>query len=952
MHLRDPRSWGCGVATKATKKVSSKRPAKAKQEVDAQLARYRAMRDFAATAEPSGETGPAPVPDGGLPFVIQKHAATRLHYDFRLGWRGVLKSWAVAKGPSYNTADKRLAVQVEDHPMEYGGFEGTIPKGQYGGGTVLVWDQGTWEPVGDVDEGLAKGSLKFTLHGTKLDGRWTLVRMGGRAANEAKPNWLLIKEHDGNERPATAPAITDEAPNSVVTDRSLEAIAEAEDHVWNSRPAEHGAANHSRLRRKLGNAHLHGTAPARKPKAAESAQPPQEQSTGEAWLAGAPVVPFPGFMAPQLATAAAAIPRGAGWLHELKLDGYRIQAHLRTNAKGKREVQLFTRSGLDWTHRMKAVARAIEKIAVKDAILDGEVVVLDDKGTSSFSRLQAAFEKGEAATLSYFAFDLLYLEGRDLRGLPLRTRKGALEPLVAAASDPLLVFSQHLELTADAVLTHACELGVEGILSKNGEARYSSGRSDTWLKLKCTHRQEFVIAGFTLPKDAGTGLGSLLLGYYDGGKLIHCGRCGTGFTQASARDVRKQLEPLRQAKSSYSGALSHDAKKDAIWVRPELVCEVQFATWTADGSLRHASFQGLRKDKPAAEVVKEEPVLPKPDAAGDEAVADVMAEPPTDAPRVKARGKTPPAKSAAAGSSRLTHPDKVLDAPSGVTKQQLADYYAAVAPAMLPHLAGRPASIVRCPNGSEQKCFFQKHANVGLPASVGSVAVPERDDPSKTEAYISVESAEGLLGLAQLGVLELHPWGSKASALEKPNRLIFDLDPDESLPWSVVVESAQTIRAFLKELHLESFVKTTGGKGLHVVASIEPEAEWPDIRLFARGVAMAIESSDPKLYLIKMTKAARTGRIFLDWMRNERGATAIAPWSPRARAGMRVAVPLRWDELAGSPPAFAVANFSEWRERVEPRNNPWNRMKPQKLRTEVLHAVLEQSSPKAGKRKQ
>jgi bifunctional non-homologous end joining protein LigD len=930
----------------------------AEQEVDAQLARYRAMRDFAATAEPSGSSTKAAAP-GALPFVIQKHAATRLHYDFRLGWRGVLKSWAVAKGPSYNTADKRLAVQVEDHPMEYGGFEGAIPKGQYGGGTVMVWDQGTWEPVGDVDEGLAKGSLKFALHGEKLNGRWTLVRMGGHAAQEAKPNWLLIKEHDGNERTSAAVAVTEELPDSVVTRRSLEQIAEAEDHVWNSRPAEHGAAtetpakrSRSRLQEKLGKSRRG------KPSVAASdvrdrAPATEEKSTAAAWLESAPAVAFPGFIAPQLAVAAVSIPSGSNWLNELKLDGYRVQAHVRTRAKGKREVMLFTRSGLDWTHRMKRVAEALEKLECDEAILDGEVVVLDEKGTSSFSRLQAAFEQGEAATLTYFAFDLLYLNKRDLRGLPLRARKALLEPLVNGATDPLLVFSQHLEMTTDAVFAHACELGAEGILSKNGDARYTSGRSDAWLKLKCTHRQEFVIAGFTLPKDKGAGVGSLLLGYYEAGRLVHCGRCGTGFTQASARAVRRQMEPLREAKAAYSGTLSREAKKDAIWLKPELVCEVQFATWTADGSIRHASFQGMRADKAAAHVVKEEPKQPKPDDAPDESaeqaesVTEAVADSAASGKKL-ADAKAPWKKRAVAGAApektaRITHPDKVLDASTGTTKQQLADYYEAVASAMLPHLANRPVSIVRCPEGSEKKCFFQKHAKTGMPSSVAWIDVPEREDRSKTEPYIAIDSSDALLGLAQLGVLELHPWGSQADALERPDRLIFDLDPDESLPWKTVVESARSIRAFLQELKLESFVKSTGGKGLHVVVAIEPQAEWPEIKLFARGIAVAIESTDPKLYLIKMTKAARKGRIFVDWMRNERGATAIAPWSPRARAGMRVAVPLGWDELGDSPARFAVANFDEWRGRIGRRGNPWAGMKAQPLLPEVLQAVLEQS---------
>ncbi len=947
---------GTSVVNEATMPKASTKKAKKSpsDEVDAQLKRYRAMRDFAVTAEPSGGSA-APAPEGGLPFVIQKHAATRLHYDFRLGWRGVLKSWACAKGPSYNTKDRRLAVQVEDHPMEYGGFEGTIPKGQYGGGTVMLWDQGTWEPLPDhdFDEGLEKGAVKFTLHGQKLEGRWTLVRMGGHAAQEGKPNWLLIKEHDGNERPETAAPITDEAPDSVVTGRSLDAIAEAEDHVWQSRPAEHtpAPANHSRIQQRLKDAHLHGTRRAAGKTGPTPAVPTtkvaaKSTSTTESWLASAPEEAMPAFLPPQLASASTSVPQGSGWLHELKLDGYRVQAHLRTDAKGKRTATLFTRSGLDWTHRMKGVARAVEKLEVEQAVLDGEVVVLDEQGKSSFAKLQAAFEKGEAATFTYFTFDLLHLNGRNLRGLSLRTRKSALEPLIAAAEDPLLQFSQHLQLDANQVFAHACELGAEGILSKQSEARYTAGRSDSWLKLKCTHRQEFVIGGFTLPKDKGTGLGSLLVGYYEDGQLVHCGRCGTGFSQATARAVRKQLEPLRAEKPPFDANLGREGKKDAIWVRPALVCEVEFATWTADGSLRHASFQGMRLDKPAQEVRKEA-AEPAPSA---EKPAEKPAE--SEAPAKPKKKTAKPETSAAIPKSaaKLTHPDKVLDAPTGTTKQQLADYYEAVAAVMLPHLAARPISIVRCPNGSEQKCFFQKHANTGLPNTVGAIPIPDKDDPKKVEEYIALDTAEALTAMAQLGVLELHPWGSTAVELEKPDRLIFDLDPDESLAWNTVVDAAEATRDFLKELRLESFVKTTGGKGLHIVVAIEPAAEWPEIRLFCRGVAAAMESSDPKLYLIKMTKAARTGRIFIDWMRNERGATAVAPWSPRARAGMRCAVPLAWDELRDGMPKFAVADFAEWQARAKPANNPWATMKPQPLRPEVLAAVLEHTgAEKAGK---
>ncbi len=954
--------------------------------VDEQLARYRAMRDFSTTAEPAGGSpGKSPHPSA-LPFVIQKHAATRLHYDVRLGWRGVLKSWACAKGPSYVTRDRRLAVEVEDHPMEYGGFEGTIPKGQYGGGTVLLWDQGTWEPHGDVDEGLRAGSLKFSLHGEKLHGKWTLVRMGGRAAHEAKPNWLLIKEHDEFEQPADAPAITEAAPNSVVTQRSLEQIAAAEDHTWNSRPADKKPpANRSRLARK-------------------AAPPAALQSPA---IANAPHEKFPGFVKPQLATAVHRAPTGGDWLHELKLDGYRVQMHVERLPSGPK-VTLYTRNGLDWTHRMPAIADAGGALGVGAAILDGEVVVLDQTGGTSFSALQAAFDEGAPHPLTYFAFDLLHLDGHNLRGLPLRERKALLEGLLRELDRKAIRYGEHVEGAGSGpeIFAQACSLGAEGILAKQAASRYTGGRSEHWLKLKCVRRQEFVIGGFTLPRDRGPGVGSLLLGYYDRGKLVHCGRTGTGFSQATQRMLRPRLEALRTPQSAYGNKLTALARKDAVWVRPELVCEVEFATWTGDGLVRHASFQGLREDKAAAEVSKEDsapamkrqrrnstagPGEKSPESAPGGAAHEPMpgAVPvtvpetvpvtagkpnagqaehssarsvsgagkrrlarPHQAPAAPAierqgapGGRTAAGKSAPAllPGARLTHPDKVLDSQSGVTKQQLALYYEAVAGAMLPHVAGRPASIVRCPEGSTRPCFFQKHAGAGLPKALSSVPVPDKKT-GVAEAYLSIHSPAGLVSLAQLGVLEIHPWGSRNDALETPDRLIFDLDPDEALPWPKLVASAHTIRELLRELKLESFVKTTGGKGLHLVVPIAPTIAWPQIKLFCKGVAAAIESTDPALYLIKMTKAARKGRIFVDYLRNERGATAVAPYSPRARAGMRVAVPLDWSELDQGMPTYAVANFETWRGRLE--HDPWAAMAGhrQAIRPEVLAAVLETAS--------
>ena len=844
---------------------------KAGDQVDEQLARYRSMRDFAVTAEPNGKKRKASSKKAAaLPFVIQKHAATRLHYDFRLGWNGVLKSWAVAKGPSYFTGDRRLAVQVEDHPMEYGGFEGIIPKGQYGGGSVMVWDQGTWEPQAghtDVDEGLAKGSLKFTMHGTKMKGNWTLVRM--HTISGDKPNWLLIKEHDEFETTKDAKGITEEKPNSVVTGRSLDQIAKAETHVWQSNKT-----------RNPGQAWFRKDEPL----------PTKTSRKKSVKLDGLPSESLPAFIEPQLATNADKLPAKGDWVHELKLDGYRIQAR-----KQGEKVHLLTRTGLDWTHRMRPVADAVGKLPAEDALLDGEVVVLDENGLSSFAKLQASFESGELHPYTYFIFDLLHLNGHNTRPQPLLKRKNLLQQTLPASE--VLRLSEHLTGDAEAIFHQACGLHAEGIVSKRADAPYTSGRSSSWLKSKCVHEQEFVIGGFTLPSNGTYGVGSLLLGTYTDGKLIYCGRTGTGFTQKTHRMLRDRLEALQQSEAPFV-TLPLDAKHGAHWVRPELVAQVRFATWTSNHRVRHASYLGLREDKAAADVVLEE-AAPKPRSL-----------------RPKAN-----IRSVAAPALRLTHPDKILDETTRLTKLQLAEYYWAVADRMLPHIADRPLSLVRCPEGSGKPCFFQKHTNHLLPPGVGSVMVPDKKT-GKPESYLTLNTAEALAGLAQMGVLEVHPWSSTNADLEHPDRIIFDLDPDEAISWKRLAASAIEVRDALKTLGLKSFVKTTGGKGLHVVLPIVPTADWNAIRNWTHTVAQVFEKEKPELYLTKMTKAARKGKIFIDYLRNERGATAVAAFSPRAREGAPVSIPLLWDELmADTHPQFRVTNLTEWKGRLAA--DPW-----------------------------
>jgi bifunctional non-homologous end joining protein LigD len=888
------------MASKKAKAPARKAAPSSSNLVDEQLGRYRSMRDFSKTAEPSGKHGAkqaaSAAETGSLPFVIQKHAATRLHYDFRLGLHGVLKSWAVTKGPSYVPGDKRLAVQVEDHPMEYGGFEGTIPKGQYGGGTVMLWDEGTWEPLGNADEALANGNLKFILHGKKLQGKWVLVRMGGKAAKEAKPNWLLIKEHDEYEQTAKDEPIVEKQPNSVLTNRDLEAIARDGDHVWQSNRPE-------------------TTGPEKKPAAVPFA-PAELPGKKEA---------LPAFIAPQLASEAAAPPVGAHWFHELKLDGYRIQAHLDKSGK----VRLFTRSGLDWTHRMHLIVRELGRLNVESAILDGEVVVLSADGQSSFAQLQAAFDEGASHPLTYFVFDLLHLNGHNLRHEPLAERKHVLEQMLDSLPEHEVIrYGQHIETEGAPIFAEACRLGAEGIVSKRSDSAYTSGRSKSWLKIKCVRRQEFVVGGFTKPANGTDGIGALLLGYYEGKQLIYAGRTGTGFTQVSGRKLRQQLETMRQSKMPFV-EVPPSAAKGALWIRPELVAEVQFSTWTADKLVRQASFKGLREDKKAAEVRREVPDANlSPKNVGSPKAAEPAApqqkpgkrkpEPPDSPP--SAATKAAPAKLG----FRVTHPDKIVDPQTGVTKQALIDYYLAVASRMVPHVAGRPLSLVRCPNGAGQKCFYQKQLGPGMPPGIEGVEIPKAKGDA-TETYVTVHNAEGLAGLAQMNVLEIHPWGSTNLDLEHPDRIIFDLDPDEAVSWPTLCESALEVRARLKKLGLQSFVKTTGGKGLHVVAPIRPTLDWERIKAFTHAFTLQMEQDNSKLYISKMTKAARKNKIFVDYLRNEREATAVAPYSTRARLGMAAALPLEWEELEGSKaPKFLIAEFRDWSDRL--RRDPWKAM--------------------------
>ena len=809
---------------------------------------YRAKRDFTVSAEPKGKRGR---PSAKARFVVQKHDARRLHYDLRLELDGVLKSWAVTRGPSLVAGDKRLSVQTEDHPIEYLAWEGAIPKGQYGGGTMIVWDQGTWMPVGDVAAAMAKGHLEFVLDGARLSGRWHLIRMKGRGGEKQQP-WLLIKADDAFARTTDQPDILAEHLTSVVSGRTNADMADC-----GVIRADHAAR-------------------------AEIAKERPRRPT-QAKVKGARKAVLPPFVEPALATLTDAAPSGANWLFEIKHDGYRMQARI----DGGR-VKLLTRSGLDWTSKFAPVATALKALKLPSALIDGEIVVADENGVSSFSRLQKALQDGASEAAAFYAFDLLYLDGQDLRDLPLSKRKELLQlSLDDVPVDSRVRFSEHIAEDGAAMARHACQLGLEGIIAKRTDAPYRSGRSDAWRKVKCSQSQEFVIAGYMPSTTAPRAIGSLILGVYENGQLVHVGRVGTGFSNATAHALWTKLDPLRRPSPVFEVPLPPLAKRNARWVEPSLVAEVTFRAWTGDGQLRHAVFKTLRSDVTAAEVTRGEAVCQSATTSYAEASKVV-----------------------------LTHPDRVLWDDVGLTKRGLFDFYAEIADHILPHLVGRPLSLLRCPDGVGS-CFYQKHAWAGM-----DEARIKRVTLGSDEAVV-IQDVEGLLALVQASVLEIHPWGSTAADVERPNRMIFDLDPGEGITWSMLVEAAGDIRDHLQEDGFSAFVKTSGGKGLHVVTPLDPQADWAAVKFYTANVAEALAKTAPERYVATMSKQARDGRIFIDYLRNQRGATAVAAFSTRARAGAPVSTPVEWDELAGlgSAARFSIDTLPSRLDAL--RRDPW-----------------------------
>ncbi len=840
---------------------------------------YRKKRKFSVTSEPRGRTKRG---GGGSAYVIQKHAARRLHYDLRLELDGVMKSWAVTRGPSLNPNDKRLAVHVEDHPIEYNKFEGTIPRGEYGGGTVMIWDRGTWHPVGDAHKGLAKGHLEFELDGEKLRGRWHLVRLRAKA-KDRHDNWLLIKGKDDEARGAGAKDILEAEPNSAATGRSIDEIAsgKGKKRVWHSNRAGGGK----------------GAVP-QNPATAKSGIKPWARP-GKAATATAAVARkksaagaharLPDFVAPSLAMMYERPPRGKEWLHEIKYDGYRIEARL---DHGK--VKLLTRNEQDWTHRFKTIAAAIAALPAETALLDGELVVEDDNGVSSFSLLQIALKNGRSGRLVYYVFDLLYLDGHDLTGESLTARKAALERLLKAAGDngPIR-YAGHLEEDGTTVFKHARDMHLEGIVSKRKDAPYRSGRSDNFVKSKIHDEQEFIVAGFSPASALPHAVGALTVAVREDGELRYAGRVGTGYTREIARDLWRRLKPLQVAMPPLD-LPKDERRKDVIWVEPRLVVEAEFRGITHDNLLRQASFKGVREDKPASEVVREEPVV---------AAAQRQATKKSAKPKAGARAKS----DVPIGNLRLTHPDRVYWPDVGVTKQDLADYYASVWDWMAPHIVGRPLALLRAPEGVGGEAFFQKHiaANVKSSPLRHLVKAKEHD-------VIVVVQRDDLIALVQSGALEIHVRGSRLEALDVCDRIVFDLDPGEGVAWKEIVAAAREIRERLEGVNLKSFVKLTGGKGIHVMVPVD-STDWETAKDFSQAVVMSLVADSPRRYVGKMTKSLRKGKIFIDYFRNSREATSVAAYSTRARPGAAVSAPLSWDQLGRvkSADVYTVLNLTK-----------------------------------------
>jgi len=898
------------------------------------LAPYFGKRDFKVTSEPQG----GKASKGALTFVIQKHAASRLHYDFRLELDGTLKSWAVPKGPSLDPGDKRMAVHVEDHPIDYGRFEGTIPKGQYGAGEVIVWDNGTWLPVGDPQAGYRAGKLKFRLDGKKLHGGWTLVRMHGREGERQEP-WLLIKEKDEAARPSAEYSVVDAEPKSVLSERTIADRPTA---------AAKQAARDDVPRKVVARKSTSAKAAARKSTLASSAS--ASAPAPIAMPAGAVKAKLPESFSPQLATLVSEPPSDGGWLYEIKFDGYRIVARV-----DGEDVRLLTRRGNDWSARMPGLVEAVRSLGLGSGWLDGEIVVSGANGTPDFNALQNAFDSSRTDDIDYYVFDLPYYAGHDLRSMPLVERRAVLAAALDRAPPQQRVrFSQDFDSSPKELLQNACRMRLEGMIGKRADSPYVSRRSPTWIKLKCTQRQEFVVGGWTDPQGSRTGIGSLLLGIHDeAGHLRFAGGVGSGFDQKTLAAVKQALAAIAAETTPF---FEKPREVRGHWVEPKLVAEVSFGEWTPDGRIRHSVFHGLREDKDSKSIGREQPV--EPSAVGDEETkptttrkatqtqAAAKKQPATTQGTAKAKptkrkpatndagmslsaAAAPAKRSTATGKKgsadatvegiRISHPDRVVDTSTGITKIDVVNYYLDAARLILPHLVKRPVSLVRAPAGLSGHLVFQRHA--------GTLRIPELRElhPSFSpdhEPMIEVDSFTALIGAAQANVVEFHTWNAMSKDPQHPDRIVFDLDPGEGLAWRAMQEGAELMRSLLEQIGLASFLKTSGGKGLHVVVPITPKEDWDTVRALAKRIVEHMAETIPERFVAKSGPKNRVGKVFVDYLRNGFGATTACAWSARARPGLGVSVTCEWDELG------AITAGDHWtirnvHERIEERGDAW-----------------------------
>jgi bifunctional non-homologous end joining protein LigD len=838
---------------------------------------YNRMRDFSATSEPAAvkRSGRKTAAEHALQFCIQKHDASHLHYDFRLELDGALKSWAVPKGPSLDPKVKRLAVHVEDHPLDYATFEGSIPEGHYGAGDVIVWDRGVWIPLEDPHKAYEKGKLKFELQGEKLGGVWNLVRthMPGK-----KEQWFLIKHQDDAARPQDDYDVLLAEPDSVLSERTI--VGKPKLAAEQSKPLKKPAAK------------------TRKP------------ASGK--LTGAHKAKLPTQLKPELATLVDSAPEGQ-WSYEIKFDGYRIMARIDHD-----QVQLFTRNGHDWTHKLPQQAAALAALGLESAWLDGEMVVANEQGVPDFQALQNAFEAGRSGNILYYLFDLPYLNGVDLREVPVEERRAALATVLGSHEQPLLRFSEAFDETPDALLNSACQMQMEGLIGKRLGSPYVSRRSGDWIKLKCKHRQEFVIVGYTDPKGSRSAFGALLLGLHDrdSGELRYAGKVGTGFNESTLKSILTQLKPLQVKKPAVVNPPSGFEVKGVHWLKPKLLAEVAFAEMTKDGSVRHAVFHGLRDDKPAKGITEERA---KPVKIAEKKTA--TKKPPKKAPA--SNPDTAPSQLGLAnGKVRITHPDRVIDTVSGTTKMQLAEYYASVAEWILPQLKDRPVALVRAPDGIAGELFFQKNAErLAIPG------ITTLDKDVTGQPVMLINNAEALIGAVQMSTVELHTWNATTVDLDKPDRFVLDLDPDPALPWKSMVEATALTLTVLDELGLKAFLKTSGGKGIHLVVPLTRKLGWDEVKDFSHAIVSHMAKLLPERFSAVSGPKNRVGRIFIDYLRNGLGATTICAYAARTREGLPVSVPLFREEVA------EIKGGNQWNVRnvhqrlAEVGDEPWADMK-------------------------